>query len=139
MHISGIIETCIYAQNLDEAQQFYSSLPGLELVSEEDERHLFYRCGAQMLLVFNPEHTAAVQTEADGSAIPLHGCRGQGHIAFSIKNSDVEKWRSFFEENGIEIESEVSWPNGSVSLYFRDPAGNSLEVVSPDIWEQDSA
>ena len=32
------------------------------------------------------------------------------------------------------IEQAVEWPQGGRSLYFRDPAGNSLEVASPRIW-----
>jgi catechol 2,3-dioxygenase-like lactoylglutathione lyase family enzyme len=36
--------------------------------------------------------------------------------------------------NHITIEAEVTWPNGGRSLYFRDPAGNSLEIASPSIW-----
>ena len=36
---------------------------------------------------------------------------------------------------GVAIESEVSWPNGGHSIYIRDPAGNSLEFATPDIWE----
>jgi hypothetical protein len=34
----------------------------------------------------------------------------------------------------VAIESEVSWPGGGRSLYVRDPAGNSLEFASADIW-----
>lgn len=134
MKISGIIETCLYASNLDEIRSFYSLLPGIELVAEEKDRHLFFTCGDQMLLIFNPENTTTEQTDIDGDIVPLHGCRGKSHIAFSIQQKDIEKWRSFFDEHEISIESEVTWPNGHISLYFRDPAGNSLEVVSPELW-----
>ena len=26
------------------------------------------------------------------------------------------------------------WPNGARSLYFRDPAGNSVEIAEPRLW-----
>jgi catechol 2,3-dioxygenase-like lactoylglutathione lyase family enzyme len=29
---------------------------------------------------------------------------------------------------------EVEWPRGGRSLYFRDPAGNSVELVTPGPW-----
>ncbi len=134
MKISGILETCLYAENLDDARSFYSALPGIELVSEEEDRHVFFKCGEGMLLIFNPNHTSTEQTQINDSDIPLHGAKGEGHIAFSIEEVDLEKWREFLHENHIQIESEVTWPNGSVSLYFRDPAGNSLELVSAEIW-----
>jgi catechol 2,3-dioxygenase-like lactoylglutathione lyase family enzyme len=136
MKISGILETCLYAKDLKKAEEFYNMLPGLNLLTKEKERHLFYKCGQNMLLIFNPDHTSAEQTDVDGEIIPLHGSVGGGHIAFAVNEEEISLWREFLLENKIEIESEVSWPNGSVSLYFRDPAGNSLEVVSPRLWKR---
>lgn len=135
MKISGILETCLYAEDLEKAKEFYSALPGIDFLSEDEGRHVFFRCGNGMLLIFNPYQTSRVQTEIYGRMIPLHGSKGDGHIAFSILKEELNDWKIFFEKHEIPIESEVTWPNGSVSLYFRDPAGNSLELVSPDIWE----
>ena len=42
--------------------------------------------------------------------------------------------RSRLQDHGIEIEKEVKWPRGGRSLYFRDPAGNSVELVTPGCW-----
>jgi catechol 2,3-dioxygenase-like lactoylglutathione lyase family enzyme len=39
-----------------------------------------------------------------------------------------------YEAYGIEIEADFRWPNGARSLYFRDPAGNSVELADPAIW-----
>lgn len=135
MKISGILESCLYAENLDDAEAFYSKLPGIEFVSKEEGRHVFFRCGSTMLLIFNPAHTSTHQTEVDGNKIPLHGSTGVGHIAFAIQKGKLTEWKNFFHQNRISIESEITWPNGSVSLYFRDPAGNSLELVNTDIWK----
>lgn len=135
MKISGILETCLYAKNLDEAKSYYSVLPGIELISEEEGRHVFFKCGDGMLLIFNPSHTSSQQTHINHSKIPLHGTEGAGHIAFSVDEKELDEWRRFLANNHIPIESEVAWPNGSVSLYFRDPSGNSLELVSPKIWK----
>ncbi|WP_227254645.1 VOC family protein [Frigoriglobus tundricola] len=35
---------------------------------------------------------------------------------------------------GIAIEKEVTWPRGGRSLYIRDPASNSVELVTPGAW-----
>jgi catechol 2,3-dioxygenase-like lactoylglutathione lyase family enzyme len=51
-----------------------------------------------------------------------------------VTKAELDVWREYFREAGISIESEVPWPNGAHSIYFRDPAGNSLELVTPDIW-----
>ena len=34
----------------------------------------------------------------------------------------------------VEIEAEFEWPQGGRSIYFRDPAGNSVEFAEPRIW-----
>ena len=39
-----------------------------------------------------------------------------------------------FQTLKIEIEKDVTWPNGGRSIYFRDAAGNCLELASPLIW-----
>ena len=36
-------------------------------------------------------------------------------------------------KNGVEIEKDLRRDQGR-SLYFRDPAGNSVELVDGDIW-----
>ncbi len=37
-------------------------------------------------------------------------------------------------DHGVEIEKEVEWPKGGTSLYFRDPAGSSVELVTRGLW-----
>ncbi len=135
MKIRDILETCIYASNLKTAESFYRSLPGIHFVSREENRHVFFRCGNSMLLIFNPSQTSKEDNNKSKNPIPRHGSTGPGHIAFSIKSDELSKWKTFLREHKIEIESEVTWPNGTVSIYFRDPAGNSLELVSPDLWD----
>jgi hypothetical protein len=36
--------------------------------------------------------------------------------------------------HGVEVEREIGWPDGSRSLYVRDPAGNSVELAPPSLW-----
>ncbi len=134
MEITGIIETCLYSEKLLALKQFYERLPGVSLIAEEKGRHLFFRCGFQMLLIFDPNHTSVEQTEVNGKRIPLHGAKGAIHIAFSVQNNTIDQWKSLMKRNSIPIESEVTWPNGSVSIYFRDPAGNSLEIAEQGLW-----
>jgi hypothetical protein len=41
-------------------------------------------------------------------------------------------------ENKISIEKEVSWKDSARSLYFRDPAGNLVELITPGEWPVES-
>jgi len=130
----AILETALYATDLDAAKTFYRDVVGLELRYEEPGRHIFFRCGPGMLLIFNPKHTAKVATKVDGAEIPLHGCSGEGHVAFRIEESELEELKTHLANQGISIESEVEWPNGARSAYVRDPAGNSIEWATPNLW-----
>lgn len=133
MKTNGILETCLYVDDLDGAEDFYQRVLGLQRFAKVDGRHVFFRCGHGVFLLFNPE-----ATEQPGDAgIPLHGARGPGHVAFRMRPETIDDWRQHLEREGITIELEYTWPNGGFSLYFRDPAGNSVELTTPKTWGLD--
>ncbi|CAN5293252.1 VOC family protein [soil metagenome] len=131
----SITETCLYTDDLEKAERFYSGVMGFELVMKEEERHLFYKCANSMLLIFNPQHTRNIETDVNGDPVPLHGAEGPGHIAFSVGDDDYESWKRKLLKHNISIESEIEWPDNVRSFYFRDPAGNSLEIITGDMWK----
>ena len=53
----GILEAVLYAKDLRAIEVFYRRALGLEPYGKPDERQLFFRCGDQMLLIFNPDVT----------------------------------------------------------------------------------
>ena len=68
-----------------------------------------------------------------GRPVPSHGADGVGHVAFSIEDGTLSAWAERLRERGIEIELERDW-DGSGSVYVRDPAGNSVELVEGELW-----
>ncbi len=131
---SGILETVLYASDLAAAEAFYSDVLGLELYDSAPPRQLFYRCGDAMLLIFNPAVTGVAGT-GGRLPIPAHGASGPGHVCFRATAAEIDAWRQRLEAKGVAIEADFEWPGGGRSLYFRDPAGNSLEFAEPSIWE----
>src|ERR1044072_8480011 len=129
MRIKDILETCLYADDLQAAEHFYTTLLGLEVIARLAGRHVFFRCGHRVFLVFNPAKTRELGTD-----FPPHGTDGPGHAAFAAKDDELPTWRADLEGNRVTIEHEIDWPNGGRSIYFRDPAGNSIELASPKIW-----
>ena len=127
--VTGILETCLYVDDLATAEEFYNRILGIEPFSRVEDRHVFYRLGQSMLLIFDPD-----QTEKSGGDVPPHGARGAGHVAFSVSPANMPAWREHLRQHGVAIETEVTWPSGGQSLYFRDPAGNSLEVATDRVW-----
>jgi catechol 2,3-dioxygenase-like lactoylglutathione lyase family enzyme len=134
MQVTGVLETCLYADDLVAAERFYAETFGLELISREPGRHVFFRCGQGVLLIFNPDRTSAEQTRVGGADIPLHGSRGPGHMAFRVPERELPAWRERLAQCGVEIESDVRWPRGGESIYLRDPAGNCIELATAAIW-----
>jgi catechol 2,3-dioxygenase-like lactoylglutathione lyase family enzyme len=133
--LSGVLETALYVDNLDAADGFYTRILGLPKIFSVPGRQLVFRCDTSVLLIFDPKQTQEQQMVINGGAIPLHGSRGAGHMAFRVPKEQLDSWRDRLRAHGVPIESEVSWPNGAHSIYFRDPAGNSLEFATPDIWK----
>jgi catechol 2,3-dioxygenase-like lactoylglutathione lyase family enzyme len=119
MRANEILETCLYVDDLDAAEQFYG-------------RHVVWRCGHRMLLLFDPR-----EVREFGSDTPHHGTQGIGHVAFAVPDREIPAWQAHLTKQGVTIERTVDWPQGGRSLYFRDPAGNSLELASPKIWGLD--
>ncbi|HEY8503875.1 MAG TPA: VOC family protein [Gemmataceae bacterium] len=130
----GVLETVVYAADLGAAERFYADVLGLEVIAHEPGRHVFFRCGDGVFLVFNPGVTSTEETTVAGAAIPLHGATGPGHAAFRVPEAELAAWRERLRERGVAVESEVDWPNGGRSIYFRDPAGNSIELATARLW-----
>ena len=96
MTISGILETILYADDLDAAEGFYSGLLGLEKIARAGRRHVFFKCGDQVLLVFDPAET--MKPPAPGALpVPPHGAVGPGHICFKASAEEIGDWRERLE------------------------------------------
>jgi catechol 2,3-dioxygenase-like lactoylglutathione lyase family enzyme len=126
--IDRVLETILYVDDLDAAERFYGEILGLELDSRKDGLFVFFRCGDGMVLLFEPGAASA------GRAVPAHGARGPGHACFAVAEAELDAWKARLVAAGVAIEQEMTWPRGGRSFYFRDPAGNSLELATPRIW-----
>jgi|SRR3954468_5995277 catechol 2,3-dioxygenase-like lactoylglutathione lyase family enzyme len=129
MSVDNVLETCLYVDDLLRAETFYSELLGLRLESRQEGRHVFFHCGRQMLLLFNP-----LACREPSEQFPPHGAFGPGHVAFGVREAELPAWIERLNEGGVPIEKTIDWPAGGRSVYFRDPAGNSIELATPKIW-----
>ncbi|MDU9003733.1 VOC family protein [Sedimentitalea todarodis] len=130
----AILETALYVDDLDAATTFYEGLLGLEAFQTVPGRHVFFRIGAAVLLVFNPDATGT-PSQNPRLPVPPHGARGPGHLCFAMPRQQIDAMRARLIAAGIAVETEFDWPNGAHSLYVRDPADNSVEFAEPWLWE----
>jgi catechol 2,3-dioxygenase-like lactoylglutathione lyase family enzyme len=131
---AGILESALYVDDLDKAEQFYGEILGLARITRAEGRHVFFRCGDGVLLLVNAEATEIPPPADARLPVPPHGARGPGHLCFRANGEEIEAWRRHLEDKSIAIEADFEWPNGGRSIYFRDPASNSLEFAEAKIW-----
>jgi catechol-2,3-dioxygenase len=127
-------------------KDFYINILGLEFVSEEEDRHVFLKAGQSMLLIFNPNKTLAnnnnISNRSNSSTqLPIHGAFAPPsiiHFALEIEKQNYDSAKYILNEKNIKIEKEVIWEKGTNSIYFRDPAGNLVEIITQDCWPVDN-
>ena len=102
----------------------------MRLVDGPDELAAAFRLDdGGVLLIFDPSRASA-----PGRPVPSHGAEGAGHVAFSVEDGSLKAWAEALRARGVAIEQEKDWERGGRSIYVRDPAGNSVELVDGDLW-----
>jgi catechol 2,3-dioxygenase-like lactoylglutathione lyase family enzyme len=129
MEFLKIKETCLYVSDLEKAKSFYQDVLELPLIGYLPGKHLFFKAGSSVLLLFNPEDSKTKKSP------PAHYGGGKQHFAFEVRLSDYELAKAWIRSKGIQITDTLVWQSGYQSFYFEDPEGNVLEIV-PDqgIW-----
>jgi catechol 2,3-dioxygenase-like lactoylglutathione lyase family enzyme len=128
--VNGILETSLYVERPTRSVEFYRRVFGFELIAPDqgeeitDQTRLCaMRAGDRsVLLLFKKGATA--DTDATGSI----------HVAFGIGRSELAAWEAWLAKQEIAIELRKIWEYGGEALYFRDPDGHLLEVVTPGVW-----
>lgn len=134
-HVQGVLEAALYVEDLDRAQDFYERVFGFrEIFRESGRLHALSVADKQVLLLFL-KGASTQPTDVPGGRLPPHDGHGKLHMAFAINGADVEPWLLRLRELNIAISSEVDFPDGGHSIYFRDPDDHLLELVTPGVWE----
>ena len=129
-----VLEAALYVDDLDAAEAFYGGILGLPVALKASGKHVFFRCGETIVLLFRPEITR--EQVAEGPVpVPPHGARGAGHLCFAAEGPELDAWVERLTAAGVAIEADFHWPGGARSVYVRDPAGNSIEFAEPKLWE----
>ncbi len=133
--LDGILETGIYVEDLDRAAAFYSDVFGLAPVMRDSRLVTLDVGGGRVLLLFL-RGASTRQAELPGGSIPPHDGSGPMHFAFAAEHADMSAWEEHLTRLGVPVESTLDWPNGSRSLYFRDPDGHLVEIASRGLWKR---
>jgi len=112
--------------DLARAERFYTEVLGLEVAMRLGDQVLL-DCGGQNLALFEAPRMAALSASERRSRIanPL----GQAHHAFRVSRGDFVTARERFAAAGVESATPIDWGDHDC-IYFLDPDGNLLEIVS---------
>jgi catechol 2,3-dioxygenase-like lactoylglutathione lyase family enzyme len=133
MNVTGVLESAIYVEDVARSAQFYRRIFGFEQLEGDDRFRALSVAGRQVFLIFKKGGTLEPM-QLPGGVLPPHDGSGQQHFAFSVPVADLAAWEKKLAENGVEIESRVTWPRGGKSIYFRDPDGHLAELITPGCW-----
>lgn len=133
--IQGVIETALYVDDLDRASAFYHDALGLRPIAGDRHRFAAFAAGGHQVLLLFVRGGTREPTPAPRGMIPPHDGGGPLHVGFGIAAGDYDVWRDRLRARDVAIESETGWERGGRSLYFRDPDGHLVELVTPGIWE----
>ena len=84
--VQALVEASLYVEDLGAAEAFYRDVLGLAVIGKEEGRHVFFRVGGGVLLVFDPRATLK------GETLPSHGSAGPGHVALGVRPESLAEW-----------------------------------------------
>lgn len=132
-HARRVLETALYVEDPVRSAAFYGEVLGLAPILEA-ERLIALDAGSGSVLLLFRRGVTQDWVETPGGRIPPHGADGPSHFALAVDVATLPAWRARLAAHRVEIESEVTWPRGGVSLYLRDPDGHSVELATPGVW-----
>jgi len=115
----------IEVAELARAESFYTNVLGLTVVARFGDQVLL-DCGGQNLALF--EVPCAPLDAAARQSIISHPL-GRGHHAFKVSRDDFNGARERLAKAGVESAAPIDWGDHDC-IYFLDPDGNLLEMVS---------
>jgi catechol 2,3-dioxygenase-like lactoylglutathione lyase family enzyme len=115
----------IEVSQLTRAEQFYTGVLGMTVAARMGDQVLL-QCGDQNLALFHVDRNPLPPAERQRLiAHPL----GRGHHAFRVSGADFASAAEKLRDAGVESARPIDWGDHDC-LYFLDPDGNLLEIVT---------
>ncbi len=131
--VERLLEFGIYVEDVERSAAFYERVLGLKRLLSDRRLVALDVNETGVLLIF--QHGASTEPiDTPYGVLPPHDGNGRTHFAFAVREGELERWEAWLGAEGVAIESTMDWGRGGRSLYFRDPDGHLLELVTPGTW-----
>ena len=132
--VDKVVETSLYVEDVARSMQFYQRLFSFQPLMHDERFCAFNVAGRQVLLLFK-KGASTEPIPLEGGVVPPHDGAGRLHLAFAISETEHDAWLARLRGLNIPVESQIRWMHGGRSMYFRDPDGHLLELITPGCWE----
>ena len=136
LRVRGLDHVTIPCHDLRVAEEFYIGLLGARVLLRVDEAFL-RKVGRSSDADAGAIHTSVVFdggprmdlfVQQEGQPPPL---AGHPHHAFAVSSAQIMRWKEKLDGAGVPTFGPTRLgPPGQASLYFNDPFGNHLELVT---------
>ena len=127
---AGMRHLALNAHDLEAMKRFYTDLLGFAVEWEPDPDNVYLSSGIDNLALHrSPPPHAPPETGARGNAVPPKGALD--HLGLIVREAgDVDRWAAFLESRGVTMDAQPrTHRDGARSCYFRDPDGNSIQII----------
>jgi catechol 2,3-dioxygenase-like lactoylglutathione lyase family enzyme len=114
---AGLRHLALGVRQLEAMKRFYVDVLGFEVEWEPDADNVYLSSGIDNLALHRaPESNA-------GGALD--------HFGLIVRSpADVDAWAAFLESRGVTLDaSPRTHRDGARSCYFKDPDGNSIQII----------
>jgi len=135
----GLRHLALGVRQLEAMKRFYVDLLGFDVEWEPDADNVYLSSGIDNLALHRSATlttgrstplTAGRATSLEASGSTTEGSR-LDHFGLIVRSpADVDAWAAFLESRGVTIDAPPrTHRDGARSCYFKDPDGNSVQII----------
>ena len=115
----GIRHVAFRVTNLEECEEFYKEVMGMELLYRADENLVYLTCGNDNLSLARVDEASSRGSTFD-------------HYGFIVEDKEtLDAWHAYFSSRGdVPVMDEPhDHADGARSFHIKDPAGNVIQPI----------
>ena len=122
---AGLRHLALNVREMDAMKRFYVDLLGFEVEWEPDPDNVYLTSGIDNLALHRAAERAGHDPAVSSAPTPLD------HLGLIVAEAgDVDRWAAFLESRGVSMSAQPrTHRDGARSCYFKDPDGNSVQVI----------